>query len=289
MISCIICSRQADITAELKENIASTIGCEYELVVIDNSKNEYSIFSAYNEGVRRAKGDILCFMHEDILFYNKGWGTSILSHCYKYSDIGVLGVYGGHYLPKCPCYWLDARIESTVHISKDATTNLFNVVKHNQYAGNGERTFVAAVDGVFMVVPKHMFEHIYWDDKTFNGYHFYDMDLSMQVHKLGYKVEVIWDVLLYHKSSGNFDENYLLARDNWYDKWKESLPMIVGINLTKEQLDVANTIVSTHNALYTSEVQIKNLLNSKAYKIGKVILYPFNKFKNFIRGRSKNL
>ena len=60
MISCIICSRRPDISAELKENIASTIGCEYELVVIDNSKNEYSIFSAYNEGVRRAKGDILC-------------------------------------------------------------------------------------------------------------------------------------------------------------------------------------------------------------------------------------
>ena len=97
MISCIICSRQPDISAELKENIVSTIGCEYELVVVDNSKNEYSIFSAYNEGVRRAKGDILCFMHEDILFYNKGWGFSIISHCKKYSDVGVLGVYGGHF------------------------------------------------------------------------------------------------------------------------------------------------------------------------------------------------
>ena len=288
MISCIICSRQPDISAELKENIVSTIGCEYELVVVDNSKNEYSIFSAYNEGVRRAKGDILCFMHEDILFYNKGWGFSIISHCKKYSDVGVLGVYGGHYLPNCPCYWLDARVESTVHMSKEATTNLYKIVMHNQYARGG-RTFVAAVDGVFMVIPKHMFKYIYWDDKTFNGYHFYDMDLSMQIHKLGYKVEVIWDVLLYHKSSGNFDENYLQARDKWYGKWKENLPLIVGVNLTAEQLDVANTIVATHNALYASEVEIKRIRNSKAYKIGKIILYPFNKLKHLIRCRLMNI
>ena len=74
LISLIICSRKADISEELKQNIAETIGCEYELCVIDNSRNEYSIFSAYNEGVRRAKGDILCFMHEDVLFRTNKWG-----------------------------------------------------------------------------------------------------------------------------------------------------------------------------------------------------------------------
>lgn len=56
MISCIICSRRLDISAELKENIASTIGREYELVVIDNSKNERSIYGAYNHGVINSTG-----------------------------------------------------------------------------------------------------------------------------------------------------------------------------------------------------------------------------------------
>ena len=79
MISCIICSRRSDISAELKENIASTIGCEYELVAIDNSKKEYSIFSAYNEGVRRANGEILCFMHEDILYHTQGYFVNIFN------------------------------------------------------------------------------------------------------------------------------------------------------------------------------------------------------------------
>ena len=55
MLSLIICSRHSDISDKLKDNIQKTIIAEYELIVIDNSKNKYSIFSAYNEGVKKAR------------------------------------------------------------------------------------------------------------------------------------------------------------------------------------------------------------------------------------------
>ena len=71
MISIVICSRKKDVSVELKKNIAETNGCEYEMVVIDNSRNKHNIFHAYNEGVSRAKGEILSFMHDDILFHSK--------------------------------------------------------------------------------------------------------------------------------------------------------------------------------------------------------------------------
>lgn len=74
MLSLIVCSRTNDISNELKENVSTTIGCDYEWVVINNSQNQYSIFSAYNEGVSRAKGDVLCFMHEDVLFRTNNGG-----------------------------------------------------------------------------------------------------------------------------------------------------------------------------------------------------------------------
>ena len=81
MLSLIICSRTPKISEELEKNIADTIGCEYELVVIDNSLNKYSIFSAYNEGVKRSIGDILCFMHEDILYKTINWGQQVELIC----------------------------------------------------------------------------------------------------------------------------------------------------------------------------------------------------------------
>lgn len=99
MISIIICSRKADISRELKDNIAATIGCEYELCVIDNSRNDYNIFTAYNEGVRRAKGDILCFMHEDILFHSEKWGTIVEEFFLEHAEAGLLGVIGGSLSP----------------------------------------------------------------------------------------------------------------------------------------------------------------------------------------------
>lgn len=67
MISIIICSRFQSISKELKDNIENTVGVVHEIICIDNSKSQYDIFSAYNEGVKRSQYPLLCFMHEDIL------------------------------------------------------------------------------------------------------------------------------------------------------------------------------------------------------------------------------
>ena len=50
MISIIICSRFQSISKELKDNIENTVGVVHEIICIDNSKSQYDIFSAYNEG-----------------------------------------------------------------------------------------------------------------------------------------------------------------------------------------------------------------------------------------------
>ena len=77
MISLIICSKYDHLSDNLIRNIDQTIGTEYEIVHIDNSQHQYSIFSAYNEGVRRAKGNVLCFMHEDLHFHTDKWGAKV--------------------------------------------------------------------------------------------------------------------------------------------------------------------------------------------------------------------
>ncbi len=72
MLSIIICSRTSDISSEMRENFPNAIGTEYEWVIIDNSKLDYSIFLAYNMGVKKASGDICCFIHDVILFHSNG-------------------------------------------------------------------------------------------------------------------------------------------------------------------------------------------------------------------------
>ena len=78
MISIVVCSRYPKIDVSLEKNIRDTIGdVQYEIVWIDNSHNQYSIFEAYNEGVSRSKGDYLCFMHEDIVYWSHDWGDLV--------------------------------------------------------------------------------------------------------------------------------------------------------------------------------------------------------------------
>ena len=75
LISIIVCARDKKIAPSLSKNINSTIGdVDYEIVWIDNSSKQYSIFEAYNLGEQRSSGEYLCFMHEDILFHSNNWG-----------------------------------------------------------------------------------------------------------------------------------------------------------------------------------------------------------------------
>ena len=102
MISIITCSRENAILAKVKQNISETVGREFELIVIDNSENRYSIFEAYNEGVRQAKGNLLCFMHEDVLYRSKDWGGVMERHFQEDERMGLIGFSGSHFLPDTP-------------------------------------------------------------------------------------------------------------------------------------------------------------------------------------------
>lgn len=101
MISLIICARTGNVSDTLLNNVESTIGCDHEWVVIDNSRHQYNIFQAYNIGVARAKGDILCFMHDDILYHTNNWGTKI-EDLFMDDSIGQVGAAIRYYSYSIP-------------------------------------------------------------------------------------------------------------------------------------------------------------------------------------------
>ena len=104
MLSIIICSRNSDIPPSLRENIRQTIGVEYEFIIIDNSENKYSIFSAYNKGVSLSRFPFLLFMHDDISYLTPGWGGE-LSAVFKDPSVGAAGIAGTPFLAKIPGGW----------------------------------------------------------------------------------------------------------------------------------------------------------------------------------------
>lgn len=275
MISIIICSRSKDIPTELKQNISSTIGCDFELIIIDNSKNQYSIFSAYNSGILRSNGDILCFCHDDILFRCNEWGDKVYSHYKSDTALGVLGVAGSHFLSSAPMYWSSSPFISEHNLNNDH--GAFQEFFHDDFFCGDKSVEVVAVDGLCFFVKKKLFNSIRFDESSYCGFHLYDMDICMQAISNGYKVHVCNDILIEHSWSET-DK----ARKGSYDildknleifskKWREHLPIARGIHLPDYSIDRINR-------LCISAFDAKKVRKSKSYQLGRFLLSPLKLF-----------
>lgn len=285
MLSLIICSREPNISNELENNISQTIGCEYELIVIDNSKRKYNIFKAYNEGVSRAKGDIICFMHDDIIYHSNNWGQQVLSY-FKAQSLGIVGVLGSHYMPKCPAGWWNTQCQAGQIIQGYSKNNDYFTKKiiHNKYdsISNGISN-VAVVDGLWFCIPRAIFSQVMFDEKSYKGFHCYDIDICMQVSALGYDVAVSYDILIEHKSLGTFNKAWVDALRIWYIKWTKMLPFIRGIeNLQHDKKQEILARNCKYYSYYT--LKNKNFLMAFIYYIESIVNFPYKctKWKEYI-------
>lgn len=274
MISIIICSRTHNISQELHYNISSTIGVEHEIIVIDNSQNQYSIFSAYNEGIERSNGDYLCFMHEDVFMHSQDWGKELQNSFVHNPNCGCLGVMGGHVLPKHPCYWCDVCFESYYYQRYNNETKLINKTDFFNSQGYAE---VAACDGAWMCIPSKLFHEkiISFDTKTYNGFHMYDMDICMQVRACGMRTFVTENILIEHRN--NIEESrsasFFEAQKVWYQKWKDSLPIIVGVNEQQLIEGMEKWVEHAQQVSYNHGVFITT--QTASYRLGHALLQPF--------------
>lgn len=287
MISIIICSKNSDISQSLKENIAKTIGLEHELVVIDNSKNLYSIFQAYNMGVEKSKEDVLCFMHDDILYHTQNWGRYVLQY-FEDDTIGLIGTSGTHFLPNTPTGWYWSKLNSggcIQHVSNDNE----HITEHQffqQYFREKNSIEVVAIDGMWFCIKKELFNSISFDETTFHGFHCYDIDISLEVRSKGKKVIVVNNVIIEHYSIGNFSKDWALDTIKLYEKWKYALPQLAGIDITEHEMQIREELVSEIFSWMKAYAFLKSDLdqikNSYAYKIGKKILKPYKWIKRLL-------
>ena len=81
-----------------------------------------------------------------------------------------------------------------------------------------------AVDGLFYAVMTDLFERIRFDETTFDGFHFYDLDICMQVGKT-HRLMVTWDILVKHLSAGNCDVSWEEAGVRFLEKYGGMLPV----------------------------------------------------------------
>ena len=236
MISIIICSRTQNISENLSENIKNTIGCEYELIVIDNSENQYSIFEAYNLGIDNSKGEYLCLMHDDILLQTMNWGMLVNNIFEQNSKLGLLGVAGAKSKTKSPSAWWDcSEDQKVINIIQHFSNK--NKEKWSFGFENDKNTEVVAIDGVFMAMRKD--KYIRFDSKM-NGFHNYDLNISFEWKKKGFIIIVTNEILLEHFSIGILNEAWVRSTYLVHQRYKNLLPLCKSEKLISKNVEVIN-------------------------------------------------
>jgi len=225
MISIITCSIKPDICQRMLDSICDTIGVEYEAIVFDNREKKYGICKAYNEAAREAKGDFLCFVHEDIVVKTNAWGKELIKFTEQTDNCGVIGIAGGKYAQRNFTTWCvydhliniyDARNRKQNYCEKD-------LIYQNKNPNGELFSEAVCLDGVFLFVKKSVWANNKFDEETFKGFHFYDADFTFSISQKRQNY-VYFGIDIYHFSYGNIERIFCENMYLFQRKWKHKLP-----------------------------------------------------------------
>jgi hypothetical protein len=199
-----------------------------EIIPVENN-GEFSLSEVYNDILKKSQNDIVVLCHDDIYFDSKNWASKVLNYFKRNSDYGILGVAGSTSLPSSGKWWEDfSKLKGIVnheHEGKKWES------KYSASLGN-QLDNVLLVDGLFLAINKKNIKKNFNEDVK--GFHFYDVDFSFRNYLEGVKIGVMYDVRITHKSIGMTNEQWEKNREEFAEKFKDSLPSKLKRNLTLE-------------------------------------------------------
>lgn len=235
MISFIVCSVLPYRLEELKTNIKSTIGSnfDYEIIAFDNREYHYGIAKIFNQCAEKAQFENLCFLHEDIAFRSQDWG-GIIEKKLQDPNCGIIGFTGSPIKFKSlSSTHPSARLMINHYIQRQpGNKQLFM----NSFTEEFDYQPCITIDGMCMFVRKNVWRTHHFDEKLLPGFHGYDLDFSLQVaeHFQNYICGVI---TVEHFSLGKFSTDWVSATIRLHkEKWKNKLPLYTS-SFTKKEVD----------------------------------------------------
>ncbi len=200
MISVVICS----VTPEKYKAVCASYarclaGTPHEIVGVHDAR---SLCEGFNRAIRRAKGEVLVFSHDDVEHLAPALGPVLDRHLRRADVIGVAGT-----TQLVGMNWAHSGIQHAHGIVTHPAGAQFEVSLYGVTAPLMQG--MQALDGVLFAARREVAETIRFDEDTFDGWHGYDTDFSYRCHQAGLRVAVAFDIPLVHYSSGGVDEGWL--------------------------------------------------------------------------------
>jgi len=269
MVSIITCSIKPEICQRMLNSVNQTIGVEYETIVFDNREKRFGLCAAYNNAAKEAKGDYLCFVHEDIVIETEDWGRGLIKFAENNNDCGAIGIAGGKYANRNFLSWCVPNHLIKVYDGRGSKNDL---IYHYINPNNEIFSKAVCLDGVFLFVKKDIWENNKFDEKTFKDFHFYDADFSFSISQR-YQNYVYFGMDIYHFSPGNIEKTYLENMYLFQKKWKCRLPYCLsGYNVSfRQELGTVNNIFYLYRKNGFSRIEIFK----RIYKINGILFFVF--------------
>ncbi|MBY0585743.1 glycosyltransferase [bacterium] len=174
-----------------------------ELVIVEN-RGRCGLGQAYNEGLARATGEFCCFLHDDARIWSAHW-LDRLARAVTVDAFDLVGVAGTTRMPRTGGWWDSGPgfgRGSVVHLHPDGQLLLNDYgPPDDAYRGLSP---VVSLDGVLLFGRRQHFESAPFDEDLFDGFHFYDSDLSLRwLLWYGRRLAVVHGIDLIHKAGTN--------------------------------------------------------------------------------------
>lgn len=211
LISVVVCSIDPDKLAAVRRNYVDLMQEQsWEFIHIPDAT---SLCEGYNRGFAQARGQYLVFSHDDIEILNEDFAEVVVQALQQADIVGVAGTTqlpGPAWSRSLP----QTRAGQVAHPRHDGRVQLEIYGVHQALA-----TGMQAVDGVLICVRRAVFEQVSFDEKTFDGFHLYDVDFCFAAYKAGFRLAVSNRIFLVHASIGNFDAVWQDYAKRFRRKW----------------------------------------------------------------------
>ena len=169
--------------------------------------------------MRRARGDIMVFSHDDILILDPDFGRKI---GHRLQDFDILGFAGTRRV--IAKNWWHAGLPwssgAVAHIREGVLSlSAWNIEPWPVVDG------IQGIDGLCIMARREVAEEIGFDETIFDGFHLYDLDFSFSAWRAGKKLGVCCDIPVIHASTGSYDEKHARYGRLFVEKHRDILPV----------------------------------------------------------------
>lgn len=183
-----------------------------DYVLVDNTGHNFnSAAEALNFGIKKAIGEVLVFLHQDIVFLD----NNQLNYIYEFAVNNKSVLFG------------PAGVESR-EINKNCVilSSMFEGKDKHKYTSLDQPMKCFTLDECLIACHKDCLKNVSFDEVTCDGWHLYGADLCLQANLFSEMCVMVIPMNIWHKSNGNADKCYYITQNKLARKYNNKYKII---------------------------------------------------------------